>query len=156
MQIKSELRKTLKAKRINIEKKADKDDFIRENLICSDLYLDAKTVLFYCAIEGEINIDDCISDALMLGKKAALPVCMNENGDMKFYYINSFEDLNTGFFGIREPDIQKCQEVTDFTDAVCIVPAIAYDKKGYRLGYGKGYYDRFLQKKRFTFNRSVL
>ncbi|MDE6768031.1 MAG: 5-formyltetrahydrofolate cyclo-ligase, partial [Eubacterium sp.] len=64
---------------------------------------------------------------------------------MKFYYINSLKDIKTGFFGVREPDTDICCEVADFNDSICIVPAIAYDKKGYRLGYGKGYYDRFLE-----------
>lgn len=145
MQIKKELRKELKLKRKNIEKKAQNDEFIRENLICSDLYLDAKQVLFYAALDDEIIIDDCITDALMLGKKAALPVCTDDNGNMDFYYINSMDDLKAGFFGVREPDINKCEKVTDFSDSICIVPAIAYDKSGHRLGYGKGYYDRFLK-----------
>ena len=145
MQIKNELRKKLKSKRKNIEKKAQSDEFIRENLICSDLYLEAGQVLFYAALEDEINIDECITDALMLGKKVALPVCTDDNGNMSFYYINSIKDLKSGFFGVREPDINKCEKVTDFSGAVCIVPAIAYDKSGYRLGYGKGYYDRFLK-----------
>ncbi|MDE5964888.1 MAG: hypothetical protein K2G65_05725, partial [Eubacterium sp.] len=60
MQIKRELRKELKSKRKNIEKKAQNDEFIRENLICSDLYLDAKQVLFYASLDDEINIDECI------------------------------------------------------------------------------------------------
>lgn len=145
MQIKKELRKELKAKRKNIEKKAQSDEFIRENLICSDLYLEAKQVLFYAALDDEINIDECIIDALMLGKKAALPVCTDEDGNMDFYYINSMDDLKSGFFGVREPDINKCKKVTDFSVSICVVPAIAYDKSGYRLGYGKGYYDRFLK-----------
>lgn len=146
MQIKGELRKELKKKRKLIDKKNEKDADIKENLICSDLYLDAKTVLFYAALEDEINVDECIEDALMLGKQVALPVCINGDGDMKFYYINSMSDLNTGFFGVREPDVSKCKEVTDYSKSICITPAIAYDKRGYRLGYGKGYYDRFMQK----------
>lgn len=146
MQIKSELRKELKKKRKLIDRKNEKDAFIRENLICSDFYLDAKTVLFYAALDDEINVDECIADAFMLGKQVALPVCINDKGDMKFYYINSISDLNTGFFGVREPVVHKCKEVTDFNDSICIVPGIAYDKRGYRLGYGKGYYDRFMQK----------
>lgn len=146
MQIKSERRKELKKKRKLIEKKNEKDAFIRENLICSDFYLDAKMVLLYAALDDEINVDECITDALMLSKQVALPVCINDKGDMKFYYIKSMSDLNTGFFGVREPDVHKCKEVTDFSDSICIVPGIAYDKRGYRLGYGKGYYDRFMQK----------
>lgn len=145
MQIKREFRKELKSKRKNIEKKAQNDEFIRENLICSDLYLDAKQVLFYASLDDEINIDECINDALLLGKRAALPVCADDNGNMEFYYINTMDDLKSGSFGVREPDINKCEKVTDFSDSICVVPAIAYDKNGYRLGYGKGYYDRFLK-----------
>lgn len=146
MQIKNELRKELKKKRKEIDKKNDKDAFIRENLICSDFYLETNTILLYAALDDEINVDECIEDALMLGKQVALPVCTNDKGEMKFYYINSMKDLNAGFFGVREPDISKCKEVTNYSNAICIVPAIAYDKHGYRLGYGKGYYDRFLKK----------
>ena len=145
MQIKNKLRKELKFKRKNIEKKAQSDEFIRENLICSDLYLEAKQVLFYAALDDEINVDECIIDALMLGKKVALPVCTDDKGNMSFYYINSIKDLKSGFFGVREPDINKCEKVTEFSHSICIVPAIAYDKNGFRLGYGKGYYDRFLK-----------
>ncbi len=145
MQIKKELRKELKAKRKNIEKKQQSDESIRENLICSDLYLEAKQVLLYAHLDDEINMDDCINDALLLGKRVALPVCTDDSGNMEFYYIRSMRDLKAGFFGVREPDINKCEKVIDFSGSICIVPAIAYDKKGYRLGYGKGYYDRFLK-----------
>jgi len=65
MQIKKELRKELKAKRKNLEKKAQSDEFIRENLICSDLYLESKQVLFYAGLDDEINLDECINDALL-------------------------------------------------------------------------------------------
>lgn len=146
MQLKSELRKELKAKRKVIDKKLEKDEQIRENLICSDIYLNARQILFYASLDDEINVDECIIDALSLGKKVALPVCINDKGDMKFYYINSMNELKSGYFGVREPNTEICSEVTDFTNSICIVPAIAYDKEGYRLGYGKGYYDRFLQK----------
>lgn len=145
MQIKKELRKELKLKRKNVDKKLQSDAFIRENLICSDLYLDAKQVLFYSCLDDEINVDECITDALLLGKRVALPVCVDDKGNMEFYYIQSLSDLKNGFFGVREPDTQKCERATDFSGALCIVPAIAYDKNGYRLGYGKGYYDRFLK-----------
>lgn len=145
MQIKKELRKELRKKRKLIDKKSEKDAYIRENLICSDLYLDAETILFYAALDDEIDVDECILDALMLGKKVALPVCINDKGDMKFYYISSMSDLKSGFFGVREPDAALCQEVTDFCNSICVVPGIAYDKNGYRLGYGKGYYDRFMK-----------
>lgn len=144
--MKKELRKIFKSKRRAISDKKKRDFEISERLVCSDLYQNASTVLFYAALDDEINTDACIANALVCKKKVALPRCINGSGDMEFYYINSLDDLENGFFGVREPDIKKCSVVTDFTDALCIVPALAYDKKGYRLGYGKGFYDKFLQK----------
>ena len=148
MQIKNELRKELSEKRRCIISKSHRDNIICQNLMCSDLYLNAKQVLLYAALDDEINIDECIIDALNLGKKVALPRCINNCGDMEFYYINSLNDLKSGHFGVREPEINSNNVVNPLNlyDAICIVPAIAYDKSGYRLGYGKGYYDRFLKK----------
>lgn len=150
MQIKKELRIKLKQKRKNISDKALQDKMICDNLLACSAYIDAKAVLFYAALDDEINIDKCIENAFLNGKRVALPVCLDSGGNMKFYYINSLDDLSVGHFGVREPDINECNEVLDFTDSVCIVPAIAYDKNGYRLGYGKGYYDRFLQNYAFA------
>ncbi len=143
MSVKSELRKELKLKRKLIHS-LQTDNKICENLICSDMYIHAKQILFYAALDDEINVDSCVNNALSLGKKVAFPRCSDDKGNMKFYYINSLNDLEEGFFGVREPNENACQ-VTDFSDTVCIVPAISYDLLGYRLGYGKGYYDRFLQ-----------
>ncbi|MGN0521061.1 MAG: 5-formyltetrahydrofolate cyclo-ligase [Eubacterium sp.] len=146
MSLKQDLRKELKQKRRKIKNKLSADSVICENLICSDEYLNAQTILFYAALDDEINIDSCINDTLLLGKKVALPACIDSDGNMEFYYIESLKNLKAGSFGVREPDIDKQPCVSDFSSAVCIVPAIAFDKKGYRLGYGKGYYDRFLEK----------
>ena len=63
---------------------------------------------------------------------------------MVFYIINSLRDLERGSFSVLEPVPKKCRKLTDFKGAFCIVPALVYDRYGYRLGYGKGYYDRFL------------
>lgn len=143
--MKKELRKELKARRRNISNKSVSDSKICNYLTESSIYKNADTILFYAALDDEINIDECIAVALSQGKKVALPVCLDDEGHMKFYYINSLKDIKTGFFGVREPDADICCEVVDFNHSICIVPAIAYDKKGYRLGYGKGYYDRFLE-----------
>lgn len=143
--MKRELRKKLRARRRNIKDKSVSDNKICKHLIEADIFKNADTILFYAALDDEINIDECIDFALLQGKKAALPVCLDNNGSMKFYYIHSLNDIKTGHFGVREPDTDICREVTDYNNSVCIVPAIAYDGKGYRLGYGKGYYDRFLE-----------
>lgn len=73
--MKSELRRRLKAERKTIENKADKDKKICSLLINNEWFVNADTILFYAALDDEINIDACIEYALSAGKKAALPVC---------------------------------------------------------------------------------
>ena len=72
----------------------------------------------------------------------ALPVCL-ENSKMVFRYIKSLDALKKGLFSALEPD-DTCEKFQNSPRTICIIPAIAFDKKGFRLGYGKGYYDRYL------------
>ena len=146
MQIKKELRRFYREKRKSIADKEVKDKRICECFLNSELYKNARTLLCYAALKDEINTDSIIIRALKDGKKVALPRCLDFNGNMDFYYIKSLSELTEGAFGIREPDIHICGKVKNFTDCVCLVPALAYDKNGYRLGYGKGFYDRFFKK----------
>ncbi len=145
MQIKKELRRKYKLVRKNVADKIIKDKDISEKLIDFKLFQNSDTVLFYAALDDEVNVDAAIKFALEHNKKIAFPVCIDNNGKMQYYYIKSFDDVVIGSFGVREPDINKCEPCNDFDNSICIVPAIAFDKRGYRLGYGKGYYDRFLE-----------
>ncbi len=63
------------------------------------------------------------------------------NGEMRFYFISSFDDLEKGYFGVLEPT--TCDEVLNFNECISITPGICFSKSGYRVGYGKGFYDRF-------------
>lgn len=145
MPLKSDLRKSLIKKRKNIDSKAARDLSIINNLEKLEEYKKARLVLFYAANEYEINIDFLFENSVKSGKLAAFPACRDNCGNMDFYYINTLNELKSGFFNIREPDTAVCKKVVDFSGSICIVPGISYDKRGYRLGYGKGYYDRFLQ-----------
>lgn len=145
MSVKSDLRKEFKLARSAVKNKSAKDTQIAKALINSDVYQNAELVLFYASFGDEVGTDICIADALDKGKKIALPVCTDKSGNMKFYYITSLSQTVEGAYSIREPDTALCREVEDFSSSICIVPAIAFDKQGYRLGYGGGYYDRFLK-----------
>ncbi|MCI5734224.1 MAG: 5-formyltetrahydrofolate cyclo-ligase, partial [Tenericutes bacterium] len=72
-------------------------------------------------------------------KRVAVPKI--ENNNMNFYYIKSLEELKSGYFGILEPVSNNL--VTDFSNCVCITPGICFDLNGNRIGYGKGFYDKF-------------
>jgi 5-formyltetrahydrofolate cyclo-ligase len=110
-------------------------------------YRFASLVLLYAPIKSEIDITPVLEMALKDGKKVALPLCEKEPGVMTFRLITDPSDLVPGSFGVMEPraDAPLCtKEMLKATDAIVAVPALAFDKKGFRLGYGKGYYDRFL------------
>lgn len=148
MQIKSELRSEFKRKRSTLENKEEKSFKICNNFLNSDTYKNADTILCYSSVNDEVNTDLIIKKSLKDGKITALPRCINNNGLMKYYIINSLSDVKKGMFGISEPDVD-CRELIDFKNSVCIVPALSFDISGYRLGYGKGFYDRFLEKYSF-------
>ena len=107
-------------------------------------FREVSTVLLYCAKPVEIDTKLLIERASKLGKTVAVPRCVPGTREMDLYIITSYDDLEVGAFGVLEPIPEKCRKLTDFTSSVCIVPALVYDKQGFRLGYGKGYYDRFL------------
>ena len=65
---------------------------------------------------------------------------------MDFYFVTSVNQLKKGTFSIPEPDSAVCTAVDDSVSGLCLVPGLCYDMHGYRIGFGKGYYDRFLQK----------
>lgn len=81
-----------------------------------------------------------IEYSLEIEKQVAVPKC--EGDIIRFYQIKSIEELKEGAFGVLEPDNNNL--VTNFENSICFVPGVCFDKENNRLGYGKGYYDRFL------------
>lgn len=114
-------------------------------------YEDNDTVLTYVSTAIEVDTRRIIEQAWQNGKRVAVPRCVPETREMEFYYITAWEQLESGTFGVLEPVPGRCEQMTDFRQGLCLVPALSYDWKGFRLGYGKGYYDRFLS--RFKGNR---
>ena len=146
MQVEKEnLRTLVKEFRKNLtsEQKHNKDFSIFKKVVNLYEYKRANRVLLYYSKDIEVDTKEIIKHALDCKKQVFLPKCIGQ--DMYFYKINSFEDLQQGSFGMLEPK-SECEnysfsESSDF----CVVPALAVDKQKYRLGYGKGYYDRFLK-----------
>jgi len=106
----------------------------------------AEYVLLYAATEGEIDIGPVAELALEKGKKVCFPRCDKKTHTMTYHMVSSLEELQADSYGILEPSedspIYNAEEHTGA--AVCFVPGLVYDKAGYRLGYGKGFYDRYL------------
>ena len=146
--IKKQMRSSCKEARRSMDKtlKANLDKKIQNKLLNLFVVREADVVLTYVSTPIEVKTLDFITTLLEQGKKVAVPKCLNDKGDMDFFLINSLDDLEDGYFGVREPNPGTATKVTTTEKTVCIVPAFLFDEKGYRLGYGKGYYDRFLSK----------
>ncbi len=141
---KKELRKLYKAirNRISPNEKCCFDSRIFTFLINSDLYKNAENLLIYVSVNDEVDTLDIISYALSDGKKVAVPYCCDKK--MKFLVIESFDDLCDGEFGIPTADPEKCELIGSVSNTLCVVPGLSFDIYGNRLGYGGGFYDRFL------------
>ena len=107
-------------------------------------YKQQPLLLTYVSTDIEVGTRALILQALAEGKQVAVPRCIPNTRDMEFYLIKSEDALEPGAFGVMEPNPARCTRLTDFSQGLCIVPGLSYDFLGYRLGYGKGYYDRFL------------
>lgn len=130
--------------RLAPEQKLKMDSAIQARLLAMKEYAQADTVFTYVSKPIEVDTIGLISAAFLNHKKVAVPRCVPGTRDMEFYYISSIEELEPGTFGVLEPNPEKSMLVTDFNSGICIVPGLSFDAQGYRLGYGKGYYDRFL------------
>ena len=142
---KSELRAHFKEMRQGLSKDYRRSiDFeIESRLLCSAEYSEADVIFTDVSSDPEPDTMGIIHCAFANGKKVAVPKC-TEKGQMEFYFIKCENDLAKGKFGILEPDTSKCKKATATEKSLCVVPGLSFDAKGYRLGRGGGYYDRFL------------
>ena len=115
-----------------------------ENICASEYFRNSDTLLLYSATRGEPDLSMLANVALECGKKVAFPISQTDTCTLDFRTVNSLDELKEGTYKILEPtDNTPHAEISEKT--LCIVPALAVDKNGFRLGYGKGYYDRFLR-----------
>lgn len=140
---KAELRGNLLSKRKKISQRDVKSAEICQLFLESEIYKNCDKIYLYCSMGFEVDTLAILKKALCDGKKVAFPRCIDTKGNMRFHYIKKDSDLILGTFGIREPS-NDCEEAVFDERTVCIVPGIAFSLSGHRLGYGKGYYDRFL------------
>lgn len=145
---KKQLRSCFKEKRISMtaDEKSEKDRKIFEKLTAMSAYKNAERIFAYVSTGIEVDTLMLMEKALSDGKRVAVPRCIDGTREMDFYYIRSFDDLEKGSFGVLEPKTQCCEKADDLSSGVCIVPGLSFDTEGYRLGYGGGYYDRFLSR----------
>lgn len=144
---KNVLRKRFKERRrsMTLQQKADCDRKIANRLTLLSAYKHAKTIIAYVSTEIEVDTIQIIEAAFRDGKQVAVPRCVPGTREMEFYRIHNLQDLEVGSYQLLEPKQDPAMRLLDFSDSICVVPALACDRDGYRLGYGGGYYDRFLR-----------
>ena len=106
-------------------------------------FCEANIILAYYHINDEINTVPIIEHALREGKRVALPISSTVDYTLTFRLISSLDELKNGAYSIPEPT-EDAEIFNNETKALCIVPGLSFDRSGNRLGYGKGFYDRFL------------
>ena len=106
----------------------------------------APLVLTYVSYGTEVDTRALIDALLAEGRRVAVPRCDAAAHSMAFYEISCAKDLVPGYHGIPEPvaDIARPVTTAEMVGSVCLVPGLSFDGRGQRLGYGGGYYDRFL------------
>ncbi len=121
------------------------DSAISQQLHGLTEYQEAPLLLAYVSYGTEVHTHGIIKKALDDGKRVAVPRCA-ENHRMSFYEITSFNDLKPGYKGILEPGAHLSFPLSGsaMKSALCLVPGLVFDPKGFRIGYGGGFYDRFL------------
>ena len=142
---KNELRKLLRERRKTVPdgQKKELDAAIVQQVAASKLFQNASMLLLYAPMEGEINLLPLARIARERNIPIAFPRCDTERGTMEFYLLNTDARLTKGAYGIPEPPADAPICVPD-KRALCILPGLSFDPAGNRLGYGKGYYDRYL------------
>lgn len=134
----------LKLKNQKEDTRSRKSRLIKDKLLKTKLFKKAKIVMFYIAFKGEVDTENMIKEAKKSGKILAVPVCKEDRMTLRPCMLDNNAKFKRGPYGVCEPVLEKTIKPEDL--GLVIVPGLAFDKKGNRLGRGKGCYDRFLRK----------
>ena len=139
---KKELRRTIREKKramtqAQIEEKSCR---LGELFAQSSMYQKAKTIYGYLPYNQEVRTTPMLERALAEGKKVAVPKVYGD--EMRFIYLTDMAQVEKGYAGIPEPVADG--PVADDPHALVLMPGLAFDPEGHRIGYGGGFYDKFL------------
>ena len=128
------------------EERKQKSERIKEKLFLLPEFNTAKTVMFYISTPEEVDTRSIIKEALERGKRVVVPITNVKEVKLEASnLLNSDKDLVQGAYGIYEPGASCKRPISLEEIDMIVVPGVAFDIEGNRLGRGKGYYDRFLK-----------
>jgi 5-formyltetrahydrofolate cyclo-ligase len=152
MESKIEIRKRMLDIRNNLTDEAvkAKSELIAQKVLQTPEYNESVNILLYADYSHEVGTGKIYEDAIKRGKRVYYPKSDALTNTMEFYRVLSMGQLESGYKGIREPkEVQSLRYwLNKNEDTLIIVPGVAFDTQGYRLGYGKGFYDKYLSNKR--------
>ena len=139
---KNELRRTIRARKraMTEEEIVSRSEKLGQLFAQSDAYKTAKTIYGYLPNNQEVRTVPMLEQALKDGKQVAVPKVYGE--EMKFLYLDDLTKVSKGYAGIPEPIADE--PVADDETALVLMPGLAFDPQGHRIGYGGGFYDKFL------------
>lgn len=142
MEEKTRIRKEVFAdrKRISDAEVHEKSLAIMEKILALPAYQEAREVFVYVDAKHEVETMDFIRRCMTDGKQVAAPKVRGK--DMDFYRLDTLDQLQPGYFGIPEP---AWGEIVEWPEALMLVPGVAFDPFCHRVGYGQGFYDRYLE-----------
>ncbi|MGI9860590.1 5-formyltetrahydrofolate cyclo-ligase [Moorella naiadis] len=145
--MKKQLRKEIIARRNSLAAAAreEKSALITRRLLTLPAWEQARVLMCYVSFGSEVNTFPLIAAALEQGKRVTVPLCLSEGRRLLAAEVSDFPgDLQPGTWGILEPRPETLRPVAPEIIDLVLVPGVAFDRTGNRLGYGAGYYDRFL------------
>lgn len=143
---KMRLRRAIRRKLLQMDERTylQKSAQIREFLFSTEDWIRAETIGVTVSIFPEVDTREIIRKGWAEGKRMAVPKCFPEKRMMRYYIIHDFHDLKRGYSNLWEPDPESSREVGKGEISLLIIPGVVFSRNGHRIGYGGGYFDRFL------------
>ena len=132
-------------KQLPDEDKEKFSDEIQNSFIMSDEYRNSERIFIYISMKNEVSTKKVINKALADGKTVAVPISLKDR-EMFFVPIKSLDGLVKTKLGVYEPVCGRECEIIPDDKSVVVVPGVAFDENGHRMGYGGGYYDTYIEK----------
>ncbi len=146
---KKEIRKVISKRRKSMSENEvkEKSEIIIDKLMNTEEFKKAKNLMVFLSFDNEVYTFDFIEKAISMGKKVIVPYTVKETYEIIPTLLKNIEeDLEVSTYGYMEPKKDKIQPILEENIDMTVVPGLAFDEKMNRIGFGKGYYDRYLAK----------
>ncbi|GGK03346.1 5-formyltetrahydrofolate cyclo-ligase [Lentibacillus kapialis] len=117
---------------------------LKDNLLMSNVWRQSSVIGITISHGFEWDTESIIKTAWQNGKRICVPKCRAKEREMDFYKINNYNQLEIVYYNLQEPKPQETEKIAKNHIDLLVVPGLLFDKQGYRIGFGGGYYDRFL------------